>query len=125
MTGKIHVSTFEAFNKVEDWRREWAVLNRPENVIIHDKKMLDQQEKRSEFLKDFPFTVILQGNYSEHDFVNNWCWQNIGSMQCEECQEILSEYPGCPLLLATEYMATTWFSTKGGRKYRSYKAYID
>lgn len=125
MIEKIHISTFEAFNKVEDWRRSWAVINRPEDVSVHDKRMLDQHLKRNEFRKKFPFSVILEGVYPEHDFVNRWCWQNIGPMQCEECQEIHSEYPGCPLILATEYMRTDWFFTKGDhRKYRSYKAYI-
>lgn len=124
---QIHISTFEEFFKSEDWRRNWIANNRPENeVYAHDKRMSDRDEKRKEYRKRFPFTVILQGAFSEHDFVSRWCWQNIGPKQCEECHESSSEYPGCPLALATEYIKTGWYLTnKNQRVYWSEKAYIE
>jgi len=47
-------------------------------------------------------------------------------MQCEECHESSSEYPGCPLVLATEYIQTGWYLTNTGKRvYWSNKAYIE
>jgi len=123
----IHVSTFEEFFKSEEWRRNWIIENSSEKELqAHDKKISDRDEKRKEYRERFPFTVILQGVYPEHDFVSRWCWQNIGPMQCEECHETSSEYPGCPLVLATEYIQNGWYHNKAGRRvYWSEKAYIE
>ena len=122
----IHISTIEKFTG-DDWRRNWIVNNRPASEVeAHDKRIAERDEKRKASMQDFPFTVILEGAYPEHDFVSRWCWQNIGPIQCDECHETSSEYPGCPLVLATEYIQTGWYyDNKQNRVYWSEKAYIE
>ena len=124
---KIHISTFEEFFPTEERRRDWIVKNRPAiEVEAHDKRMTDREEKRNAIKQDFPYTVILEGAYPEHDFVSRWCWQNIGPVQCDECHESSSEYPGCPLVLATEYILTSWhYDNEKNRVYWFEKAYIE
>jgi hypothetical protein len=57
--------------------------------------------ERQERFRRFPQAVILAGVYPEHDFAKRWCWQTIGP--CDgECHDSSAEYPGCPLVLATE-----------------------
>lgn len=113
----IHVSTFEAFFKSEDWRRNWIATNRPvEELAAHDKRMADRETKRNAFKVNFPFAVIMEGAYPEHDYVSRWCWQNIGSCdgECHEGEH--SEYTGCPVVLATEHVVTGWYNTKDGKR---------
>jgi len=44
----IHVSTFEAFFKSEDWRRNWIATNRPEKELeVHDKRMSVTKRERN------------------------------------------------------------------------------
>jgi hypothetical protein len=49
----------------------------------------------------FPHSVILEGAVPEYDFASRWCWQNFGA--CDgECYDSYSEYPACPVVLATK-----------------------
>lgn len=67
------------------------------------RKTTINPESREDALKQFPFSIVLLGSYSDHDFCTRWCWENFGPMQ-GECHEYQSEFPGCPLVLATEYL---------------------
>lgn len=60
------------------------------------------EDKRVEAVKRFPFTVIIEGYYPTNDFACRWTWQQFGPMDCKECGEYGSEYPGCPKVLAIE-----------------------
>jgi hypothetical protein len=60
----------------------------------------EDDDERRQLKAMFPHSVVLEGAYPEHDFATRWCWQNCG--ECHgECHEMYSEYPGCPLVLAT------------------------
>jgi hypothetical protein len=99
---RIHVSVYENVLKTENWRRNWIATNRPEHeVAAHDKRMTERQEKRDAYAKKFPYSVILEGNYPEHDYVFKWCWENFGSPECDTCHDHYSEYPYCPIVLET------------------------
>lgn len=71
------------------------------------------------------FTVTVEGYTPEHDFASRWCWQNIGFIQCDTCGSFHSEYPGCPLVLVTEYIQTHWYIESGKKVYWSEKAYVE
>ncbi len=60
------------------------------------------QDKRQPALIKFPYKVITEGYHPVHEYSTRWCWQNFGDKDCKECAEHYSEYPGCPLVLATE-----------------------
>lgn len=114
---RIHEGAFEEFFKSEDWRRNWISTNRPpEEVVAHDKRMSDRQEKRDRLKEEFPYTAILEGCYPEHDFVYRWCWQNIGPHHglCQEGES--SQYVGCPIVLATKHTVTGWYPDKNGNR---------
>ena len=74
--------------------------------------------------ESFKFAVTVEGYTPEHDFASRWCWQNIGSIQSPACGSFHSEYPGCPLVLATEYIQTHWYIESGQKVYWSEKAYV-
>lgn len=123
------VSTFEQYLEIEKRRRDWIVNNRSEKDLDnHDKRISENEERRNKFKDNCPFsfTAVLEGVYPEQDYANRWCWQNIGSRQCGECECSSSEYPGCPLVLATEYIKTGWYPNQAGQRvYWSEKAYIE
>ncbi|HEY2249831.1 MAG TPA: hypothetical protein VGH74_02180 [Planctomycetaceae bacterium] len=80
--------------------------------IGDDRRELDAERK--ERLRRFPNSVALEGAFSEYYFASRWCWQNLGA--CDgECCESDSEYPGCPLVLATERIENI-----GGRQRKKY-----
>lgn len=51
------------------------------------------------------------------DQANRWCWQRFGPSH-GECDQYGSEYPGCPLVLATG----AWKTEKGDRNRWVYQA---
>lgn len=127
MYEKIHVSDHETYMKSENWRRNWISENRPpEELVAHDKRIADREAERKNLLGKFPYSVILAGCYPEHDFVERWCWLNIGPRdgKCSDGQH--SEYTGCPVVLATEYIAEgSWKDKEGNEHHWKEKAYKD
>lgn len=112
---KIHVATYEDYLKTENWRREnWFKDRPPAELEAHDKRMADKQAKRDEYAAKYPFRVIFEGSYPHQDFAHRWCWQTFGSPQVEKCGDAHSEYPACPLVLATEYIQTGSYPLKDG-----------
>jgi hypothetical protein len=90
----------------------------------NETRKIYNQDKRDETLKKFPFTVIVEGCYPEGDFACRWCWRQFGPMHTEECAESYSEYPGCPLVQATEYLHHyTYKDSDGTMKEDSEKQY--
>lgn len=52
------------------------------------------EASRNEFIKRFPFSVMLKVSYPELDFANRWCWQKLGPSN-GECYQAYSEYRVC------------------------------
>lgn len=73
------------------------------------------QDRRDEALKRFPYTVVVEACYPTYDFASRWCWQTFGPMDCKECGDHSSEYPGCELVLAIkEYTMPRAYKDKDG-----------
>ena len=71
--------------------------------ITKFKDKLSEYDKleREQLIKKFPYSVIVEGNYPEHDFATNWCWKNFGPINTQKCYDSQSNYPSCPIALAT------------------------
>ena len=125
------VSTLKQFYEIDKRKRNWVASNRTEKDLDDHDKGISEREKRKKKFKDslllpLPFTAVVEGVYPEQDYANRWCWRNIGPRQCDKCDCSSSEYPGCPVVLATEYIKTGWYPNQAGQRvYWSEKAYIE
>jgi len=130
--GAMEISTYEAW---EDWivhdrqRRAFAyakyVQSHPEILQRHLRRQYRLDRKREDLLVDFPYVVIAEGEYSEHDYACRWCWQQFGP-ENGRCKNYQSEYPACPLVLETEHIEEAVRKDRKGTEisYR-WKAYSD
>ncbi len=118
----IHLTTFEEMKtKKINWceRTNRAV----ELERLHQSFALTE-EQRVLLRASFPFAVVLEGATTEHDFVERWCWQSFGPPTRLQCHDDSSEYPGCPLVLATEeIMVSSYFDKEGKKQEHTYKTY--
>lgn len=85
-------------------------LSSYEAFLVHDKAW--NEERRQEVNQQFPYIAILEGAYPEHDFSHRWCWQQFGEPEYKQCHDHGSEYPCCPLVLATEYKTSYIYEGK-------------
>ncbi len=114
----MHTRTLEEFEAEEKRIREWRAANWPADTTERAKESDNQRnENRQEKLKDFPFTCIVEGSYPEIDHATYWCWQHFGAMH-GKCGEQHSEYPGCPLVRATEYITEGSWKDKEGKEHK-------
>jgi hypothetical protein len=49
---------------------------------------------------DFPHVVMVECDYPDLDVATRWCWKCFGPQQ-GNCLSSYSEYPACPIVLAT------------------------
>lgn len=98
------LSTYEKWYEDEIDRREWILKHHPDQIKSQDDVEARHREKRERFRKEFPFTAVVEGHYPETDNASRWCWRNISPPHGPCLYEHYSEYPGCPLVLATEYI---------------------
>lgn len=113
MLVNMEISTYEEWNKeeIEDLRR--LAKTHPDVVQYSLDQYPDFDRQRAKLLVRFPYAVVATGFYYEHDYACRWCWQNI-SPEDGNCSAWQSEYPACPLVLATEYTAQgTWMDKNG------------
>lgn len=110
MYERIHVTTYDKWMEHENWCKEhWS----PDIWANHEKVVQQREQERTELHKKFPYTVMVEGSYPEHDFAARWCWRNFGPKD-GKCYEYSSEYPGCPLVLKTEYIESGTWKDKDG-----------
>lgn len=112
---KIHIVSRQEWLDVEAKRHKWLEDNYPKNLQATVDSHNARMKQREDIIAKFPYSVILTGSYPEHDYVARWGWQNIGPMDCKECHEHYSEYPGCQLVLATEYIEKGSYPDKDGK----------
>lgn len=113
----MHVNSQEEFDAQERRAAEWAKQHWSEqhqHGRIESNKRRDEQ--RQDKKKDFPFTVIVEGSWPELDNAERWLWENIGPRH-GKCHDQYSEYPGCPLVRATEYVETGSYKDKEGKEH--------
>jgi hypothetical protein len=91
-------------------------LSSYEEFLAHDKTW--NEENRKEALGKFPYTTVVEGVYPEMDFAHRWCWHEFGSPEYKQCYEYGSEYPACPLVLATEYIETGTYKELDGTEHQ-------
>ena len=98
----MEISTYEAWLKEDRRDRERLAATHPEYVQSRLDTQRELDRDRHELLTAFPYSVVAEGISTEHDFAAHWCWQHLGPMHgC--CIGAYTEYPACPLVLATEY----------------------
>lgn len=68
-----------------------------------ERDLATAEAKRSEVDARFCHAIVVEASWPEFDMANRWCWQNVGP-QDGQCVEYCSEYPGCPLVLATKHL---------------------
>ena len=122
----IKVITFEQWLEIEYRRQKYQKENNPEYHQNMVDRHLEKIKQREALIEKYPFTLAVEGPYPAHEFANRWCWINIGTPQIENCEEIHSEFPGCPIVLQTEYIQTGCYHNKENQRvYWSEKAYIE
>jgi hypothetical protein len=128
----MEISTYEAWMEwiVEDRQYRLSthpnyVKNHPDYLKRHMERYHALDQKRDKLLVEFPHSVVAEGEYSEHDYAMRWCWQNI-SPEHGRCKNFHSEYPACPLVLATEHLETGMRKDQDGvEKECEWKAFRD
>jgi hypothetical protein len=79
-----------------------------------DERAIYRDEERDELHRRFPHVVVTEGSYPEIDFANRWCWRSFGPPHVKECTDHYSEYPACPLVVATESAKEQMHQSEGG-----------
>lgn len=93
MNKTLKIKTTEEFHEIYSAWYE----RRPEH---HSRAK--SEEKRAVLLVKFPYTVLVEASWVEGDVPDRWCWQQFGPRN-GPCQDHYSEYPACPLVLATRH----------------------
>ena len=90
---RIHIASYENYEKYEASRHEWVLQSRPPaEHATHEKFRRDKSDRRQRLRERFPHVVLLEGSYPETDFAERRCWQQFGF--CDgKCQNYASEYP--------------------------------
>lgn len=113
----MEVSTYEALVEEERQHLQYRAEHYPDNyaLVAHNREegLLRINQKRSELRARFPYAVVAEGGYPEHDYARRWCWQNIGP-EAGPCSSWQCDYPGCPLALATEIIERGAWEDKSG-----------
>jgi len=102
--GYLKKSSYEEFLSHDQYYRDAMAKNHGDEYASTYYKGKD--DKRLAVLADFPYSVVVEGYYPEHDFCVRWCWQQFGPFQTEKCYEYCSEYPACPEVQATKTIRT-------------------
>lgn len=92
------------------------------NTAYRKENQIRVISEREELSKKYPYSIVCEGDYPQLDATTRWCWQNIGPEDREKCVDYASEYPGCPLVLETEYIQHfTWGPNKEPGQEKCYK----
>lgn len=109
----IRIASHEEWIEYEKECRGWVEKRNPES-IPHMISGVEQKEEIIGKLKEkFPYTAVLEGFEPYHDFASRWCWANVG--ECNgKCYDHQSDYPACPLVLATKVMKPYSYKMQDG-----------
>jgi hypothetical protein len=105
---KLEVFSLDEWDRLELKRRERI---KPENLESFDNSIQDKLKKIKELQDKFPHFEVLAGHHHQHDLACRWLFENVG---CRDgpCWEYSSEFPGCPLVLATRQQKDGWSEYK-------------
>lgn len=123
---RLHVVSPEVWEANQALRRDWIEKNLAMSELqAHDERCVKRKKENEEVKAAYPFSVILEGSYPEHDLAARWCWRAYGPPQCQKCQNVASEYPACPQVLAIGEKKTYSWQDKDGGKHDSEYMYYD
>jgi len=107
----MQISAYETWLEIERQDQQRYAEQHP--AYATQDWQLESDQQRMELLLPFPYSAVLEGYYPEHDYAVRWCWQNFGPPR-GICTDWHSEYPACPLVLATEYVETGTLRNEDG-----------
>lgn len=108
-------STYETWLEEERIAQKWIADRAPGILDRRLEYQRQQHKKRQGVSETFPYTTVLVGIYSEHDYAIRWCWLNI-SPPTGICDNYQSEYPACPLVLVTAFVEHGTIKDKLGQE---------
>jgi hypothetical protein len=74
----MEISTYEEWQEEERRDLQNLTLTDSEYLQYHLDHQWELNQRRSQLLIRFPYSVVATGFYPEHDYAGRWCWQNIG-----------------------------------------------
>lgn len=111
----VRISSYEEWRQYEQKRQEWATESHPESVQHMRKGVETREESRQKLLPRFPHSAVLEGYEPYLDFAARWLWSNVSP--CDgKCQCRHSEWPACPLVLATKTVREYTYKDKDGQE---------
>lgn len=102
MYQRLHIISNQEWLDEQNKRHEWQEKNYPDRFGAEMDRFNKTLETRKELAEKFPYVVTLRGNYPEHDYASQFCWQNFGPPNCEQCHDYCSEFPACPIVLESK-----------------------
>lgn len=111
---KMEIATFDEWWQDEILRREWVIKNHPESLKGRDECIERKMSQRKGIQDKFPHVVCLAGYWPQHDVANRWLFLNVGPND-GKCVDHHSEYPACPLVLATEKLVDRSYLDHDGK----------
>lgn len=67
--------------------------------FLEEDELTDEDE-RDAVHQQFPYVLVVEGDYPEFDDAVRWCWLNLGPID-GRCWSY-GQHPVCPIVLATE-----------------------
>jgi hypothetical protein len=111
--GYMRIAAAADYERSEECSRQWALKNLPPEECLRLAQFAkDFEARRAGLVENFPHTVLCEGYYPEHDVATRWCWRTFGPRHSYAqdgagwCLEAYSEYPACPIVLATKELTT-------------------
>ncbi len=118
------ITTFEEWQAGEIERQEWVQTHHPTSAKPNHDFLVARLVERKEIHDKFPHVLVVAADWSEHDLLTRWAFREIGPFD-GKCFEHQSEYPGCPLVLATEKITEYSYLANDKRIESTEKTYSD
>lgn len=112
---QLTVTTDAAWQEDVACRRKWVAERNPEHLAAVDQVNADHESRRKALHERFPHVVIVDGLFPMHDLATRWLYQHV-SPPDGPCGDHYSEFPCCPLVLATAKQVHRSYPNKDGTK---------
>lgn len=98
---KIKISSWQNYQNHKQKDIKYAQEKDLKNLDQYLKGFAIKEKDHSELKKIFPYFSVLEGYSIQFDYLCRLLWNKFGPIN-GECFDYYSEYPVCPLVLATE-----------------------
>jgi hypothetical protein len=110
----IRLASYEEWIEHEREHRESVEKRNPESIALMLSVVEKKESTRRSLMERFPYSAVLEGTNRIDDFASRWLWANVSP--CDgKCHDYYSEYPACPVVLATKTLRDYQYTTKDGR----------